>query len=102
MKEILSQVCENTCKQLIIADLLIFCCFFTVATDVDNKAEWKQCLQVNGIRLPTGYFFGLTAATGDLSDYHDVLAVRLYEIDQPQDVSVTGCTFHKQRRSTLW
>lgn len=60
---------------------------FTVSTDMENKAAWKECFSVRGIRLPTGYYFGITAATGDLSDIHDVLSVRLYELDAPNDVS---------------
>lgn len=54
---------------------------------MENKAAWKECFSVRGIRLPTGYYFGITAATGDLSDIHDVLSVRLYELDVPNDVS---------------
>jgi hypothetical protein len=30
----------------------------------------------------------MTAATGDLSDIHDVMSVRLYELDLPDDVSI--------------
>ncbi|KAJ1525250.1 hypothetical protein ONE63_010075 [Megalurothrips usitatus] len=58
----------------------------SVSTDIENKAAWKECFSVRGIRLPTGYYFGITAATGDLSDIHDVLSVRLYELDVPNDV----------------
>lgn len=35
--------------------------------DVDDKNEWKECIDIGGVRLPTGYFFGASAATGDLS-----------------------------------
>lgn len=35
--------------------------------DVDDKNEWRECIDVGGVRLPTGYFFGASAATGDLS-----------------------------------
>jgi mannose-binding lectin 2 len=67
----------------------------SVSTDIENKAAWKECLSVQGVRLPTGYYFGMTAATGDLSDIHDIMSVRLYELDLPDDVSIdvliTGC-----------
>jgi len=53
----------------------------TVSTDIDNKAGWKPCFTVEGVRLPTNYFFGMSATTGDLSDNHDVISVRLYELD---------------------
>lgn len=35
--------------------------------DVEGKNEWKECIDIGGVRLPTGYFFGSSAATGDLS-----------------------------------
>ncbi|KDR08713.1 Vesicular integral-membrane protein VIP36 [Zootermopsis nevadensis] len=56
-----------------------------LSTDIENKAAWKECLSVHGVRLPTGYYFGITAATGDLSDIHDIMSVRLFELDLPDD-----------------
>ncbi|XP_025413482.1 VIP36-like protein [Sipha flava] len=53
----------------------------TVMTDLDDKAVWKPCFNVDGVELPTGYYFGFSAATGDLSDNHEIIAVRLYEVD---------------------
>ncbi|XKL59843.1 hypothetical protein PGB90_000859 [Kerria lacca] len=53
----------------------------TVLTDLENKRAWSQCFSVSGIRLPTGYYFGISAATGDLSDNHDVIGVHFYELD---------------------
>lgn len=38
-----------------------------VMVDVDDKNDWKECIDIGGVRLPTGYFFGASAATGDLS-----------------------------------
>lgn len=35
--------------------------------DIDGKNSWKQCFHVDGVRLPTGYYFGASAATGDLA-----------------------------------
>ncbi|KAL1137948.1 hypothetical protein AAG570_009643 [Ranatra chinensis] len=55
----------------------------TVMTDLDNKADWKDCLSVSGVHLPTGYYFGVSAATGDLSDAHDIMSIRLLELDTP-------------------
>jgi len=39
----------------------------TVSTDIENKNQWRECFVVNNVRLPTGYYFGFSAATGDLS-----------------------------------
>uniref|UniRef100_A0A1B6LHU9 L-type lectin-like domain-containing protein n=1 Tax=Graphocephala atropunctata TaxID=36148 RepID=A0A1B6LHU9_9HEMI len=57
----------------------------TVSTDMENKAAWKECFSVKGVRLPTGYYLGISAATGDLSDNHDILSIRFYELDMPGD-----------------
>jgi len=38
-----------------------------VSTDVDGANSWKLCFKVDGVQLPTGYYFGASAATGDLS-----------------------------------
>ncbi|XP_053573794.1 VIP36-like protein [Bombina bombina] len=52
----------------------------TVMIDVDGKHEWKDCLDVPGVRLPRGYFFGTSAVTGDLSDNHDIISLKLYQL----------------------
>jgi len=38
-----------------------------VSTDVDGKDTWKECFVVKGIRLPTNYYFGASATTGELA-----------------------------------
>ncbi|RUS72148.1 hypothetical protein EGW08_020090 [Elysia chlorotica] len=53
----------------------------TVSTDIDNKSGWKECFAVEGIKLPVGYYFGVSAATGDLADNHDVISVKFYDLD---------------------
>ena len=40
---------------------------FQVSVDIDNTNAWKQCFSVKGVKLPTGYYFGASAATGDLA-----------------------------------
>ncbi|UYV62757.1 LMAN2, partial [Cordylochernes scorpioides] len=53
----------------------------SVSIDIDGKNSWKNCFQVNNVRLPTGYYFGATAATGDLTDNHDIISMKLYELE---------------------
>lgn len=43
------------------------CCWLQVMTDLEDKNEWKNCIDITGVRLPTGYYFGASAGTGDLS-----------------------------------
>jgi len=48
--------------------------------DIENDRTWKECFEVSGVHLPTGYYFGLSATTGDLTDFHDVISVKTYEL----------------------
>ncbi|KAL1492089.1 hypothetical protein ABEB36_012582 [Hypothenemus hampei] len=57
----------------------------TVSADVENRKAWKECFKVEGVYLPTGYFIGASATTGDLSDNHDIISVRFYDLDLPDD-----------------
>ncbi|XP_068130989.1 VIP36-like protein isoform X2 [Hyperolius riggenbachi] len=52
----------------------------TIMMDIDQKQEWRDCLDIPGVRLPRGYYFGTSAATGDLSDNHDIISMKLYQI----------------------
>ncbi|CAC5422571.1 LMAN2 [Mytilus coruscus] len=52
-----------------------------VSLDVDGKNAWKECFSVHGVKLPLGYFFGATAATGELADNHDIISMKVYQLD---------------------
>lgn len=60
----------------------------SVSTDLENRNEWKNCFVVNNVELPTGYFFGLSATTGDLSDNHDIHSFKFFDIDTNLSVSI--------------
>ncbi|PAV75076.1 hypothetical protein WR25_02017 [Diploscapter pachys] len=51
----------------------------SIFTDITGNSEWKLCMSVNNVQLPTGYYFGMSSATGDLSDNHDIVAVKMFE-----------------------
>ena len=53
----------------------------TVQMDVEGKGEWRNCFSVGGVKLPTGLHIGLSAATGELSDNHDIISIRTYELE---------------------
>ena len=40
---------------------------FQISTDVEGQGTWEDCFSVDGVFLPTGYYFGVSAATGDLA-----------------------------------
>jgi len=52
----------------------------SVSHDLDDKGSWTDCLNVKGVKLPTGYFLGASAATGDLSDSHDIVSMKFYDL----------------------
>ncbi|XP_049459407.1 lectin, mannose-binding 2-like a isoform X1 [Epinephelus fuscoguttatus] len=52
----------------------------TVMIDIDGQHEWRDCLDIPGVRLPKGYYFGASAITGDLSDNHDIISLKLYQL----------------------
>ncbi|XP_036673271.2 vesicular integral-membrane protein VIP36 [Drosophila suzukii] len=53
----------------------------SVSTDLENRNEWKSCFVVANVELPTGYHFGMSATTGDLSDNHDIHSFKFYDLD---------------------
>jgi len=40
--------------------------------------DWRQCMQAQ-VSLPYGYYVGMTAETGGISDYHEVEYFEFYE-----------------------
>ncbi|KAG7314793.1 hypothetical protein KOW79_022096 [Hemibagrus wyckioides] len=52
----------------------------TVMIDIHGQHEWRDCLDIPGVRLPQGYYFGASAITGDLSDNHDLISLKLYQL----------------------
>lgn len=61
-------VTMHTCLYCSLFDFVCVCAHpLQVMVDVEGKNEWKECIDIGGVRLPTGYFFGASAATGDLS-----------------------------------
>ncbi|XP_024427635.1 VIP36-like protein isoform X4 [Desmodus rotundus] len=51
-----------------------------IMMDIDGKHEWRDCIEVPGVRLPRGYYFGTSSITGDLSDNHDIISLKLFEL----------------------
>lgn len=60
----------------------------TVYTDIENKNQWKECFKSAKVKLPTGYYLGASATTGDLSDNHDLLSLKFYELEPLVSVSI--------------
>lgn len=58
----------------------------TVMHDVDGSGKWNTCFESPGVYLPTGLHLGVTAATGDLSDNHDIISIKTYILETPVEV----------------
>ncbi|XP_077161068.1 VIP36-like protein isoform X2 [Paroedura picta] len=52
----------------------------TILLDIDGKHEWRDCIDIPGVRFPRGYYFGVSSVTGDLSDNHDIISLKLYQL----------------------
>ncbi|XP_026997901.1 lectin, mannose-binding 2-like b isoform X1 [Tachysurus fulvidraco] len=52
----------------------------TVMIDIEGKQDWKECVEIPGVHLPQGYYFGASSLTGDLSDNHDLISLKLFEL----------------------
>ena len=42
-----------------------------------GQGEWQECFIVRNVHLPRGHYFGVSAATGDLADNHDILSIKV-------------------------
>lgn len=78
-----------------------------IKTDIEYSGLWRDCVNVKGVYLPSHYYFGITAATGDLSDNHDILAIKMRQLsstiydhksrdDDVPRADYTGSTSNKQ------
>ncbi|CAF1218375.1 unnamed protein product [Rotaria sordida] len=56
-----------------------------VYTDIEGVNAWAVCFIVDNVHLPTHYYFGFTAATGELSDNHDIISVYTYQLNSNED-----------------
>lgn len=53
----------------------------SVLMDVDGTGEWAECFRAEDVFLPTGLYLGVTAATGDLSDNHDLISIKTFMLE---------------------
>jgi len=63
--------------------------YLEVGIDVDQNDKWRSCFTKRNLVLPGGYYIGVTAATGDLTDNHDVTAIRTYQLDVKDRNAIT-------------
>jgi mannose-binding lectin 2 len=73
-----------------------------VMTNFDGSGTWTPCFLVNNVDLPTGYYFGFTAATGDLADNHDIVSVKVYDVEQSHDNNVKDKEAQPTQQAVDW
>ncbi|KAH8550988.1 legume-like lectin family-domain-containing protein [Umbelopsis sp. PMI_123] len=56
----------------------------SVMMDRENRgASYHHCLRKQNVDLPTGYFFGLSAASQHPADDHDVISLETWQLNPP-------------------
>lgn len=64
--------------------------------DLQYKAEdeWTECFDIPGFKVPPVAYLGFSAETGELSDNHDIIAVKTNNLYQHN----TGSTQNAQQQ----
>lgn len=57
--------------------------FLKVQIDTKEDQAWTDCFHLTNIHLPSGYYFGASASTGDLADNHDIVSIKVGEAPFP-------------------
>jgi len=50
-------------------------------TSLGERGEWLSCFEMKDVELPTNPYFGVSAATGDLVDNHDIIQFTVQGIE---------------------
>ncbi len=67
-----------------------------VSYDVKNNNYFQHCFEISNLQLPNGYFFGLTAHTGDVADNHDIYHFHTRLLSAEHDVSPQHSDAHSE------
>ena len=59
---------------------------YTLGTLHARPEEWVSCVEIEDVDLPLGYHFGLSAATGDVADNHDVYSFHVMNLGGLNDI----------------
>ncbi|NWH90094.1 LMA2L protein, partial [Aegithalos caudatus] len=54
----------------------------TVLMDIDGRHEWRDCIDVPGVHLPRGYYFGTPPGRvlAAFADNHDIISLKLFQL----------------------
>ncbi|KAL1934117.1 hypothetical protein VTP01DRAFT_6299 [Rhizomucor pusillus] len=65
-------------------------------TSGDGK-DYRTCIQKAGISLPKGYYFGISAATHNPADDHDVISFETWQMNPPPKVQHMKRPFEEEK-----
>lgn len=55
---------------------------FTVSTSTEKEKNFIECFSTSNIKLPDSFYIGFSAATGGVSDIHDILRITTMSLDE--------------------
>jgi hypothetical protein len=79
----------------------------TLTVEVDTSGhgyEFQKCFTYSPIFLATGFYFGVSAMTGDYPDVHDLISIDVYEVNSGRVLNPKGSVpnhVHKLDEKTL-
>jgi len=68
-------------------------------TSVGMAKDWYQCFEMKDVELPNPAFFGVSSATGDLVDNHDIIQFVVRPIEGDADVDADYDTWEKAEKA---
>jgi hypothetical protein len=57
---------------------------FTFSTSTTETKNFVECFSSSNIKLPDSFYIGFSAATGGVSDTHDIFRVYTMSLDDPE------------------
>jgi hypothetical protein len=67
-----------------------------VSYDVKNNNYFQHCFEVSNLQLPNGYYFGITAHTGDVADNHDIYYLHTRLLSSEHAASALHANLHAE------
>ncbi|CAJ0606739.1 unnamed protein product [Cylicocyclus nassatus] len=76
-----------------------------------DQVHWQYCFNVSGVFLPIDYHIGVSAATGELTSTHELLSLRVYQLEsthlmrEPVEAPVyteLSSVIYVDKKNTFW
>ncbi|KAI9358212.1 legume-like lectin family-domain-containing protein [Pilaira anomala] len=73
----------------------------TLTVSMDNGSgakDYRACVMKTGIKLPIGYYFGLSAASHSPADDHDIVSFETRQLNPPQKLESPSRPLEEQKK----